>query len=129
MWLKTSPRWMINRFTGKYFADMVKSLGRDARPLIHHPDCSYWDAVGRFDGIRDGTVKYRPDNIGAWDDQETRVNADRSSKVTLKGSVVKKATSETGPRSSRSMAPARSRRASRGRERSRERRAGSNPRD
>ena len=128
MWLKASPRWMINRFTGDYYKDLVRRArpGQFVRPLIHHPDCSYWDALGRYDGIRDGTVQYRPDPIGAWEDHDTRVQADRSGRVTLRGSVIKKATSVTGPRASRSQAPLRMRRGSP--ERPRERTASSNSR-
>ena len=112
MWLKAGPRWMLNRFSGDFYMDMVRRSrpGQFIRPLLHQPDCSYWDAMGRYDGIRDGTVKYRSNPIGAWEDHETRVQADKSVRIMLKGSVFNKATSVTGPRSSRSQAPARMRR-------------------
>ena len=128
MWLKANPRWMINRYSGDFYTDMLRRSkpGQFVKPLLHIPDASYWEAMGRYDGIRDGTVKYRPNPIGAWEDHDTRVQADRSGRVTLRGSAINKATSVTGPRSSRSQAPARMRRGSP--ERPRERRASSNSR-
>ena len=112
MWLKAGPRWMLNRFSGDFYTDMVRRSrpGQFIKPLLHQPDASYWDAMGRYDGIRDGTVKYRSNPIGAWEDHETRVQADKSVRMLPRGSAFNKSTSATGPRSSRSQAPSRTRR-------------------
>ena len=112
MWLKANPRWMINRYSGDYYTDMLRRSkpGQFVKPMLHIPDASYWEAMGRYDGIRDGTVKYRSNPIGAWEDHETRVNADKSARMLPRGSAFNKSTSATGPRSSRSQAPSRTRR-------------------
>ena len=122
MWFNASPRWMVNRFSGVEFDHLVTNrAGRDVKALIQHPDISFWDAVGRFSGIRDGTVKHLPDPLGAWEDDVVRLEAEVSTKFTLDGLVLRKSTSNTGPvRPSRSVAPAR-RRASPGSTRSRRR--------
>ena len=97
--------------------------GEVVKPFIHMPDVSFWDAVGRFNAILDGFVRYRPDCLGAWEDHATRVQAENSMRFTLRGTVIRRTTVRTGTRS-RTQGPRR-------RERSpgpRARRAGSSER-
>ena len=87
---------------------MVKRAfpGEPVKPFIHLPDVTFWDAVGRYDAVRDGYVRLRPDCLGAWEDHATRVQAESTMNYTLKGTVIRKTTVRTGTRS-RTMGPRR----------------------
>ena len=103
MWLKDSPRWMVNPHSGVVYERNARDARQGDRvsPLIHVPDASYWDAVGRFNGIHDGTIRCRGDAIGAWEDQEARRQAEVGDTFTTRGQVV------NDPRVSRSVHPQR----------------------
>ena len=103
MWLKDGPRWMVNTCSGVVYERNVREARQGERvdPLIHVPDASYWDAVGRFSGIRDGTIKCRGDAIGAWEDHECRRQAEMGDTFTTRGQIV------SDHRASRSVHPPR----------------------
>ena len=102
MWLKSSLRWMVNPHSGLVYERSARDArsGDRVNPLIHVPDASYWDAVGRFNGIHDGTIRCRGDAIGAWEDQEARRHAEVGDTFTTRGQIV------NDPRASHSVHPA-----------------------
>ena len=73
LWSLNNVVWKFNPYTGKAFDDMYKD-DPDAERLIHHPDASYWEAMGMHHLRTDGSIKVY-DN-GLWLNSSERAYAD-----------------------------------------------------